>query len=134
MARELGLDRLLGPRVERRGCLVEDRDARVLEQRARDRHALLFPAGELQSPFADGGFIFIWKRLDEIVDMRGARGLEHFGVTRLGPAIADVVENAVVEEHRVMRHEADRRAQASLPHFTDVFSIHGYPSARSIVK
>ena len=40
------LDQCLGFRIEMRGRLVEDQQARVLEDRARDRKALLLAAGE----------------------------------------------------------------------------------------
>src|SRR5688500_15791171 len=40
-ALERGLDEPLAHRVQRRGRLIEDQDARILEQDARDRHALL---------------------------------------------------------------------------------------------
>jgi hypothetical protein len=49
---QLGLDRFLRFRVERRGRLVEDQDARVLQDRARDRDALLLAAGELEAALA----------------------------------------------------------------------------------
>ena len=39
-------------RVERRGRLVEQHDARVHAERARDRHALLLAAGQLAGIFA----------------------------------------------------------------------------------
>jgi hypothetical protein len=48
-----GLDLLLGAGVERAGRLVEDQDARVLEDGARDRDALLLAARELQPALAD---------------------------------------------------------------------------------
>ena len=75
-ALELGLDRLLGARVERGGRLVEDQDARIFQQRARDRHALLLAAGELEAALADLGFVLLRKRFDEVVDVRRARGLD----------------------------------------------------------
>ena len=56
LRRDLGqrlLDRLLGAAVERRCRLVEDQDTWILEDRPRDRDALLFPAGQLQSTLAD---------------------------------------------------------------------------------
>ena len=46
-------------RVERRSRLVEDQDARILQQRARDGHALLLPARELESALAHRCFIFL---------------------------------------------------------------------------
>ena len=45
---QLGLDGPLVGRIERRGGLVEDQDRRVLQQRARDRDALLLAARQLQ--------------------------------------------------------------------------------------
>src|SRR5262249_7543428 len=49
------LDLLLRVAVERRGRLVEHQDRRRLEDGARDRHALLLAAGELQAALADLG-------------------------------------------------------------------------------
>ncbi len=40
---ERRLDLAFGLRIERGRCLVEDQDPRVLENGARDRHALLLP-------------------------------------------------------------------------------------------
>src|SRR5690606_12306145 len=47
---ERRLNFALGARVERRRRLVEDEDARALQNRARDRHALLLAARELEPP------------------------------------------------------------------------------------
>src|SRR5919201_389534 len=44
---ECVLDLLLGMTVERARRLVQDQDGRTLEDRARDRHALLLSTGEL---------------------------------------------------------------------------------------
>ena len=46
------LDRLLGLRIERRGCFVEQNDRRVLEEGAGDRDALSLAAGKLQAVLA----------------------------------------------------------------------------------
>ena len=47
-ALQLGLDGALVGGIQRAGGLVEDEDGRVLEQRARNGHALLFTARELE--------------------------------------------------------------------------------------
>ena len=59
---ELGLDRLFRLRIERRRRFVEDQDRRVLQQRARDRDALLLAAGQLQAALADFGFVAVGQR------------------------------------------------------------------------
>ena len=111
---ELGLDDLLGARVERDGRLVEDQDGRVLEQRARDRDALLFAAGELEAALADHRVVAVRQRFDEGVDVRGARRGDDLLARRLGPAVGDVVVDRVVEQHGVLRNDADR-ARAAIP-------------------
>src|SRR5437762_3535681 len=115
--------RFLRARVERRGGFVEDQDAGILQQGARDRHALLLAAGELQAALAHHGFVSPRKRFDEVVDMRRARGFDDFGIARFRPPVADVVQDAVVEEHRVLRHDADRRTQARLLYFSYVLPV-----------
>ena len=62
-ALQLGLDRALVGRIERRGGLVEDQDRRVLQQRARDRHALLLAAAQLQAALADQSCRSPWASL-----------------------------------------------------------------------
>src|SRR5262249_26320599 len=131
---ELGLDRLLRARVEGRRSLVEDQDARVLQQRARDRDALFFSARELQAPLAHLGFVAFGQRRNEIVDVRGARRLMYFRVTRLGPAAADVVEDRAVEQHRVLRNDADRRAQARLLEALYRETTHQEVAGRDVVE
>ena len=46
-------DRLLGFAVERRRCLVEQQERRILEKRARDGDALALAAGQLDAALAD---------------------------------------------------------------------------------
>ena len=70
---ERALDLGLGAAVERAGRLVEDQDRRVLEQRARDRDALLLAARQLQPALADPRLIAEWLAFDELGDRRAAR-------------------------------------------------------------
>src|SRR5690606_41755766 len=102
-ALELGLDGFLGAGVERGGGLVEDEDARALEERPRDGDALLLAARELEAALADLRLVLLRQRLDEVVDVRGACRLDDFGVARLRAPVADVVEDGVAAEHRVLR-------------------------------
>ena len=124
-ALQLGLDRALVGRVERRGRLVEDHDRRVLQQRARDRDALLLAARELQPALADDRVVALRRRGDEAVDVRRARRAFDLGAAGAGAAVGDVVFDGVVEEHGVLRHDADRLAQALLRH------ARGCPGRRS---
>jgi len=120
---ELGLDGLLGLRIERGSGLVENHDSRVLQQRPCNGDALLFAAGELQAAFAHPGLVAIRQAGDELVQLGGARSRDHLGLGRPGPAVLDVVVDGVVEQHRILRHDADCRAQRALGKPADVAAI-----------
>ena len=42
-----------------------------------------------------------------------------FGIAGIRAAVADVVANRVVEQHRILRHDADRLAQTGLTQLAD---------------
>ena len=69
-------DARLGGRVDRGGGVVEDQDARVGEQRARDREPLPLAARERQPALADERVVAARERLDEVVRLRLARRLD----------------------------------------------------------
>src|SRR6202035_4769600 len=50
---QVGVDQSLAFRVKRACCLVENQDARIGDQRARDGEALLLPAREVWRAFLD---------------------------------------------------------------------------------
>jgi hypothetical protein len=106
-ALQFRLDGALVGAVQGRRGLVEDQDRRVLQQRAGDGHALLLAAGQLEAALAHHGLVALGRGLDEGVDARGARGFFHLGAAGAGAAVGDVVFHRVVEQHRVLRHDAD---------------------------
>ena len=59
----------------------------------------------------------------EIGEVRHAHGLLHVGVARAGATEADVLEQGVVEEHGVLRHDPDRLVQRGLRHRADVLAV-----------
>src|SRR6185503_15772452 len=76
-ARERVLDVALALAVEARGGLVEDQDARLGQQRARDRDALALAAGELDAALADDRVVALLEAAHELVAVRRpARGLD----------------------------------------------------------
>ena len=94
-------------------------DRRVLQQGAGDRDTLLFAAGELEAALADTAVVASRQLCDEIVELcRPGSGLD-FGIAGIRAAVADVVANRVVEQHRILRHDADRLAQTGLTQLAD---------------
>ena len=67
----------------------------------------------------------MWAQPRRLLDL-GARGA--------GAAIGDVVEDRVVEQHGVLRHHADRAAQAVLRHVADVLAVDLDRAAIDIVE
>ena len=124
----------LGVAVERRGRLVEQQDRRRLEDGAGDGDALLLAARELEAALAHLGVVALGREPDEIVDLREPRRLLDLGVARLPAAVADVVADGVVEQHGVLRHHADRRAQRFLRDVADVLAVDGDAPAADLVE
>ncbi len=103
---ELGLD------VDAAGGVVEDEDARVHDQRARDGDALALAAAEREAALADDRVVALGERGDEVVRLRGLRGAARTSlVARLRPAEADVLGDRGAEQERVLRDDADVAAQ-----------------------
>ena len=55
--------------------------------------------------------------------LRQPRGVLDLVLRRTDAAVGDVVADRVVEQHGVLRHHADRRAQAFLRHVADVLAV-----------
>ena len=61
------LNQRLALAVEARRRFVENQDARVRQNRARDRHALPLSAGQAHAALADDRVVLLVERLDELV-------------------------------------------------------------------
>ena len=105
------VDLLLDPRVDRRGRVVEQQDARVREQRARQRDALALTTRERESLFADDRVVAVREPHDEFVRFGRARRGFDLGRRRVGSRERDVGADRVGEEERVLEHDADAAAQ-----------------------
>src|SRR5271156_1935073 len=70
------LDHGFGFGVEGRGCLVEDEDARVGQNRARNRQALALASRKLDATLANDSVVAVGEALGEFVDARNTAGGE----------------------------------------------------------
>ena len=116
-------DLRLGAAVERAGRLVEDQDRRILEQGARDRDALLLAARQLEPALADFGVVALRQAFDEASIAAPCAAPRISSSVGAIAAIGDVVADRVVEQHRVLRDDADRGAQRGLRHLRDVLPV-----------
>ena len=65
------LDEQFGFGIHRGGGLVQDQDRAVFQDRARDRKALLLPAGELDAALADQRIVAVGEPVNELVGVGG---------------------------------------------------------------
>src|SRR5438045_2858778 len=95
---EAVLDHRLTLAVEARGGLVENQDAWIGEDRARDRHPLALSAGEPHAALADDRIVLLFERFDEFVAVRDAA--DRFDLFSIGVRFGerDVLRNRPVEE------------------------------------
>src|ERR1017187_7114628 len=94
-------------RVQVAGGFVQDQDGRVLEQGARDGEALALSAGEFGAAIANHGLVAFREALDEIVGESGLGGGADGSFRYALAAVGDVVGHGVVEQKRVLRHQAN---------------------------
>src|SRR5581483_6437063 len=95
------LDLLLGGRIHRGGGIVEDQDAWIGEDRARDRQTLALTAGQRETALADEGVVALRKALDESGRLCGTRGALHVLTRGVGTGVGDVVVHRGREQKRV---------------------------------
>ena len=120
---ESRLHDLLALRIERRRRLIEDQNARILQDGACDRDALTLSTRKIQSTFADLRLIALGKLQDEFLGVRRTRRLLNFLVRRFKSAVADILTHAARKEHRFLRHDANLFAQRVERHVTHVVAI-----------
>src|SRR5437773_1877390 len=92
------LDLLLGFRIDGSGGLVEDQDARVVQDRAGDAHALPLAAAERLAALTDLCVVTVGLLDDEVVRV-GGFGCGHDVLARgAWPGEGDVLEDRTAEE------------------------------------
>src|SRR6185295_9301007 len=84
---QLGLNRLLGTRVQCRGSLVEHENPGILQNGASDSHTLFFSARELQPALPNHRIVAVRHTCDEVVDVSGARRLDYLLLRCIWPTV-----------------------------------------------
>ena len=109
-----GTDRFLALRIERTGRFVEQQQSRLLACSARAiARRCRWPPDRPTPPSPTRVATPVGKRVDEL--SAPGRVAAHRRIVphrRVGRAVAQVVEHAAGEQHRVLRHEPDLTAQA----------------------
>ncbi len=103
-------DGRLGFGVDRRGAVVQDQQARIDQQGARDRQSLALATRQADAALADERLVPQGQFSDERVRLGGARRGLDLGRRRVGLAVGDVVAHAPAEQERLLQHDADLAA------------------------
>jgi hypothetical protein len=109
-----GDDQRLAVGLDTARWLVEQQDVGVGQKRAGDADALLLPAGKTNAALADVGVVAARELHDELVGIRRFCGGDHLLHRRFAVAVADVVDDAVVEEERLLLDQGKVGTEATL--------------------
>ena len=110
-ALDVGIDQRLAFRIERAGGLIQDQDARIMDQRPRDRQTLALAAGQIGRTFLDPGLIAFGQTLDELLGAGQAGGAHRIAQGQAGAAGQDIVLDAAAEQEVFLQHHAEAAPQ-----------------------
>ena len=131
---QAGADVGLRRRIDRGGRVVEDEDARVDREGARDRDPLPLSARERDAAFADDRVVSLRQALDELVRLREPRDPLDLCVRQFGKAERDVVPHRGREEERILGDDTDRAAQRRELHVAYVYSVDEHAPRVDVVE
>ena len=120
---EIGTDDRLALRIQGAGRFIEDEDARIVDQRARDRQPLLLTAREVGRSFLDIGIVAVRHPLDELVGAGQMRGAHDVGEVEPGAAGNDVVADRSTEQEIVLQNDAEPLAQMAQVDFLEIDAV-----------
>ena len=122
-ARDIGVDDRLAIRVERARRFVEDQDARIDDQRARNRQTLSLSAGKIRRALIDIGLIAARQPFDELLRAGQTRRAHDFVEGRIDLAGGDVLADRSAEQKILLQHHAETATQVIDVVFADVDAV-----------
>ena len=109
---------LLASRIDLARCFIENEDVWIAKNRSCKGDALPLAPGETIASVSDFGFVTVFEHvLDELMSMRLFRCLNDFRVTSFERTETNVVQDRVIEQHRILSHESNMAPQVPLPDF-----------------
>src|ERR1019366_8888633 len=110
--------------VETRGGLVENQNAGVGQDGARDRDSLALPARQLHPAFADDGVVLQLIFLGKLIHAGNGASPEDLLFRRMGLGKGHVLANAPVEQKRILQDHAQLGAIRLQPDGGEIDRIH----------
>ena len=106
------LDAGFGEVIHRGSSFVEDQDARISEQGAREGDQLSLANRQLDAALVDIGVVAFRQRFDEVRHVDDASHGAHFFIGGAGVPESDILPNGPREEEGILRNDAHLPSQA----------------------
>ena len=104
------------------------------EHRARKRDALALSARQRHPALAEPSCIALRECCNERVGLRSGGCSLHVRVAGFGPAVADVLQDRVVEQRDLLRHQRDARSKRLRIDICNREAVDGYAAQLRIVE
>ena len=131
---ERGVDVRLDPRVDRARRVIEDEDARVVQDRSCKRDPLPLPSRQGQPALADRGVITARQLLDECVCLGSPRGRLDLPLCRVRSPVGNVRAHEVREEKAIFEDDAHLAPERLQAHVAHVVTVDAHGSCCRIVE
>ncbi len=131
---ERGLDPVLGGGVDARGGVVEDQDARLGDQGARDRDALALAAAEREPALADHRVESLRQLLEQLGKTGALGGVHDLLIARVRAGVGNVLAEAGREQEGIVGnhgHLATQRRGIDVAH---VHAVHQHGALVHVVQ
>ena len=128
------LDFFFGFGIDRRSGLVQYQDARIDEQRARNRDALALTARQALTTLAHHGVVAMRQAQDELMRVRGAGSGHDLGAAGVRQTVGNVLGNGAEKQKGLLQHQPDIAAEVGNRIRADVDPIHQNRALGHIIK
>src|SRR5690606_38182498 len=107
---------------------------RIIHQGAGYGDGLALAPGKRASPLADEHVVSVGVARSELDDAGDARGVDHLLVGREGRAHGQLLLEAAVEQHRILRHVADAATQIGRVDLLNVDAVNQHGDGSGLIK
>ncbi len=128
------LDVHLRPRIDRRGCFVQNENLRIGKNRAGNREQLSLSLTEIVAALGQYGVVSVRKPFDEFPRLRRFRRRLDLIHGRVQLSVPDIVRDSILEQYRILQNNRDRVAQGLFRNVLHVDAIDGNPALIHVIE
>ena len=129
-AAQVSADDRLAFRIQRACRLVQDENARIGDERPRDRQTLLLSARQVAGVLFQHGVEAARQPLDEFVGAGQLRGPHHLSEAGVALGAGDVFAHRAAKQEIILEHDAETAAQMGEIEFAGLDPVDAQQAAR----